>query len=156
MQKEIENLYIYNIANYIGSLLKNGIEIDDKTISFTMLDYFCITDMNIYTMVGKLRKMDAKKIKYQYHSYLSYFAEKEGLLVREVDGIEEILNEHHAFIINNERFEPTSDDINYIFDLFEKNRIPKYSKLIYIALHRMALNMPILPLYEGYEEIKTR
>lgn len=156
MQKEIENLYIYNIANYIGSLLKNGIEIDDKTISFTMLDYFCITDMNIYTMVGKLRKMDAKKIKYQYHSYLSYFAEKEGLLVREVDGIEEILNEHHVFIINNERFEPTSDDINYIFDLFEKNRIPKYSKLIYIALHRMALNMPILPLYEGYEEIKTR
>lgn len=156
MQKEIENLYIYNIANYIGSLLKNGIEIGDKTISFTMLDYFCITDMNIYTMVGKLRKMDAKKIKYQYHSYLSYFAEKEGLLVREVDGIEEILNEHHAFIINNQKFEPTSDDINYIFDLFEKNRIPKYSKLIYIALHRMALNMPILPLYEGYEEIKTR
>ena len=155
MYKEIEDLYIYNMADYIGSMLANGIEVGDKVIPFSILDYYCVTKENIFSIIGKIKRKNLRD-KYKYHSYLSYFAEKEGLLVREIDSIEEIVNEHHAFIINGQRFEPTRDDINYIFDLFEKNRIPKYSKLIYIALHRMALNMPILPLYEGYEEIKTR
>ena len=155
MNKEEEDLYMYNIANYIGAILANGIKVGDEVISFTMLDYYCVTKENIYTLVGKIRRNNVRD-KYKYHSYLTYFAEKEGLLVREVDDIEEIVNEHHAFIIDGKRFEPTRDDIENVYNLFEVNKIPKYSKLIYIALHRMALGIPILPLFVEKEKSKTR
>ncbi len=155
MQKEIENLRIYKIANYIGNMLENGIMIGDNKMRFTMLDYYCLTDEDIYSFIGRLKNKTAKE-KNPYLSYLTYFAEKEGLFVREVDGIDEVLDEHHAFIINGQRFEPTKDDILRIFNLFSEYHIPKYSRLIYLALHRMVMGNPILPLVMQEEKTKRR
>lgn len=142
-----------DLYNYIGFMIQNGILYEDKVIPFSILDYYCITKEDIYKIIGKV-KMNYRG--YQYYGDLVNFAQRNNLLVREIDDISEIVDEHNAFITNDKRFEPTIYDIQNIYDLFEKYNIPKYSKLFYIALRRMALNIPILPLFEEKEKSKTR
>ena len=122
-----------------------------------MLDYYSVTDFNIHELLSDVISKNKKGIKNPYHSFLVYFVEKEGLIVRTVDDINEIVDQHHVFIINGERFEPTEEDISNIFQLFNEYKIPKSDKLIYIALHRKALGIPMIPLKDLEEEkVKTR
>ena len=152
MRNEMDRVLAYNIANCIGPMIKNGIIINEEKIPFSMIDYYCITKEDIYNIVGKIRRNNAYENSHPYYSSIVNFIEKEALLVRIVDNAEEILEQKNAFIINGKRFEPTIDDIMEVFKQFDAYNIPKYNKLIFIALYRMAKGFPVLPLVNMEEE----
>ena len=157
MKNEMDKTYIEQLANYIGPMIKDGIAFDDEVINFTMLDYYCITKMDIHNIIGFIRPKDGYDNRNPYYSFIAGFIEKESLLVREIDNPMDIFKQRNAFIINGKRFEPTLNDIQEIFNLFDQYNIPKFNKLIYIALYRIARNDPILPLISLQEEKnKTR
>ncbi len=140
--------------NYINYLIKNGITVDDKKMHFTMLDYYTLIKENAYDILSKMKRRYYKDP--QRNSYLRDFIEREGCVVRIIDTPEEILEQKNSFIINGKRYTPDLDDIMMIFNLFDENNIPRYSRLVYIALNRIARDEVILPLLSQEEKSKTR
>lgn len=139
---------------YINNLIKNGIIIGDKKMSFTMLDYYTLTKENTYDILCMMRRKYYKDL--QTSSYLHNFILREGCVVRIIDNPEEVLEQKNSFIVNGKRYTPSLDDIVMLFNLFDENDIPRYSKLIYIALNRIARDEVILPLLSNEEKCKTR
>lgn len=149
MEKNYEELY--DLISYIGPFIKNGITIDGRKINFTMLDYYSLTKEDIRDLLGALllRRVNAERP--PYYGYFYRLFEREGSLIKQDAEVSDILNEHNAFIINDYRYEPTEEDIKRIFALFDEYDIPKYSRLIYTALYRTALGVPILPMVMEYK-----
>ncbi len=137
---------LYDIISYIGPIIKDGIRVGSRTINFTMLDYYSLTKEDISDLLSALLTRRVNVEKPPYYSYFYRLFEREGSLVKRDISVTDVLNEHNAFIIDNYRFEPTEEDIQKIFNLFDEYDIPKYSRLIYTALYRTALGVPILPL----------
>lgn len=143
---EKDYMELYDIISYIGPIIKDGIRVGSRTINFTMLDYYSLTKEDIRDLLGALLARRVNVEKPPYYGYFYRLFERGGSLVKQDISVMDVLNEHNAFIIDNYRFEPTEEDIQKIFDLFDEYDIPKYSRLIYTALYRKALGVPILPL----------
>ena len=156
MAEKIEFEYANSLVNYLGLLIKNKIMVNDIKIPFTILDYFSITDIDIYALSKIIKKFKINRSYYEsmYKNAFLRFAEVEGPLTKIIAEVDDILDEHHAFIINGVKYVPTEEDIIKIFELFDEYDIPKYNKVIYCALHRIALGCPILPLLNEEEKNK--
>ena len=146
MENDIDINIAEQIANYIGPMIRNGIILNDEKIIFSMIDYYCITKIDIRIIVAKLRKYIKKGVHNSYFATLANFAENEALLVRIIDNSKEVLDQNTSFVINNQRFVPTKEEVDSVLNLFDQYEIPRFNKLIYIALYRMAKGNPILPL----------
>ncbi len=145
------------LANYIGYLIQGGILINDIKLPFTMLDYYTLTKEDILYVARGVRnlKKDRSYFESLIISTFLKFANTNGYLYHIVNDINEVIDEHNCFIINNVRITPNVYDIEEIFNMFENYNIPKYDKLIYTALTRKAHGYPILPLIMRKEEEKT-
>ena len=149
-----------NMAVAIGKLIQEGITYNDEKIPFTLLDYWTVCKIfpGELNRIGKQNRTNLPRLDSFYRGVCYEFCRVHGYLYpnrREVT-IEETESEHNAFIINDEKYVPTREDIENIFATFEENDIPKTSKLVYIALYRLAKNWPILPLANQDEKAKTR
>lgn len=164
LQKEIENklrnnsrkkfFYINNLILMVANYIDNGIIIDSTRLPFTMLDYICLTSMNIdelVTYIKKLKDFDSKAQLLASRTLIKFYSGNRRLGKRITES-ETVLNQKNIFIINGNRVEPTKDDIEEIFNLFDENNIPKLDSLIYIALNRKARGNPILPLLNMEKE----
>ena len=140
--------YADSLVVYFGSLIKNGIIYHNTKIPFTMLDYFSVTDININSLASVIRKKKIERthINSMYKNAFLYFVQLEGRLICEVNDADVILKQNNIFIVNGEKYLPTKNDVEEIFTILDENSIPKDSRLIYNALHRKALNCPVLPL----------
>lgn len=146
--------YMNNLIIKIADYINQGIIIDSVKLPFTMLDYISLTDMNIDTLIEKIKNLkdfDSKEELYASRAVLKFY-EKNRNLGRFVNNTETILQQKNVFIIGNTRFEPTEKDIEEIFSLFDEHRIPKTNSLIHIALYRKAKGVPILPLINNEKE----
>lgn len=139
----------------MGKYCKNKIQVDTPTgvieMPFTMLDYYSMTNsspdklidfinnprnfnLNINTNDEIMYKNCIRKFLYA-NKNIGGFASKEF-----------ILKNHMAIGTSNNMVEMNEEICDELFDLFERERIPKYKKLIEKAFYRYALGKPILPL----------
>ena len=144
-----------------GYYVANGIEIGDTVMPFTLIDYYNLANKELY---DKVDHREMKRLIYVYriknevrHEYLNRFIEfleKEIVAGEEVNNPMEILNQKYAFVYNDKRYVPTYEDVNMIMNIFDIYGVPKYERLIYQALHRVARDFPIFPLLLNEEEKK--
>ena len=145
-----------NLILYIGKLIVDGIEFEGQKISFTMLDYYSITTDNIEDVlkIARKKRIRINNLENLYYIKFVKFAKYYGFLVRLVNDPNEVLAQKYSFIVDDEKYIPSREDIEEVFELFDANCIPKYNKLIYTALHRKALGVPVLPLL-SQEKVKS-
>ena len=153
--EEVKKIYAaHAIAQVAGRLIKNGINISEVCLPFTMLDYLSFTKVKASSVasVVKGHKISLDREQTLYKNLFLSFVDKSGSFFYEVEDINDILDQHHVFIIRDYKFIPEADDIQKIFDLLDENNIPKYDRVIYTALDRLAHGYPILPLVESTKE----
>ncbi len=154
MENECLNDYL-NLINYVGELIAKGIEFGDIKLNFTMLDYYSITTDNIRELLKIAKKIQNKNNnQYPYLNNFIDFASVEGFLVRITDDPKEVFDQRYTFLVDDEKYSPSIEEIEDIFHLFDVNAIPKYNILIFLALQRKSLGIPVLPLL-SIEEEKT-
>ena len=147
INKVIETLY-----NYIPN---NIILNDGSKYSFTMLDYYSITNLNPSTILEEIKKRKpstkeealarAKTIKYLHTN------KNQGPFINR----EMLKQSNTAITRENEQF-LISDYADEICDTFKANNIPLYRDLTDTAFKRLTRGQPIFPLLENklQEEIK--
>lgn len=156
---------IYDAIVMCGYYIKYGIELGDEKLPFNFLDYYSmiyntelagldhhvISDIaNSYRFSETISKIN----KILVNRFVEY-ANKNFYLGQIVNNPMEILECKYAFEINGVRFEPTYEDVQNIMNVFYFLGIPSYHKLIYLALNRIAKNIPIFPLLVEDNEKKA-
>lgn len=140
--------YLNDLVNKVANYSTNGIVVDSTKIPFTMLDYICLTDTNIDDLFKWINMTKEFRTKEELitRSKVVKFYQGHRRLGQHVYSVDTVLQQKNVFIINGVRYEPSSEDIEEIFELFKENRIPQMNILIQIALSRKAKGIPILPL----------
>ena len=135
-----------NLVNYIGFYLKNGININGVKKTFTILDYYSITNMDLKKAFAIIKndKIERTYEESVYRGLFISFCIKENSNVLLTD-IENVIKQHNAIIIDGERKELTSDEIISVFEYLNEHNIPLYSRIVYNAINRKITNFPILP-----------
>ena len=147
IKKIIERIYEY---------IPNGIILNDSSkYSFTMLDYYSITNLNPSIILEEIKNkkpntkeeatVRAKTIKY-LHTY-----KNQGPFINR-----EMLKQSNTAITRGNEKSLISDYADEICDTFKANNIPLYSGLTDTAFKRLTRGQPIFPLLENklQEEIK--
>ncbi len=153
--EELDFNYLRQMAETMGKLIVEGINVNDNAIPFTMLDYYSVCNIDPEIVFSCIKRAK-NKISYnnQYANFFCSFYAKKMIGKRIMDNPYEVLEQKNAFIINGERIEPTLDDIVSILNEFDNYNIPKYNRLVYTALERFAKKVPLFPLVNNREEEK--
>ncbi len=150
LNREELNKLIEEVAKYIY----NGIMVDDKKIFFSLIDYYSLTDIDIFYIYSIIAKDNSKISNEQkmYRDIFMRFYNLEGCMYYIVKDPEEILLQKISFYVNKERREITREDVIEIFEILDAHNIPKYNKLVFTALNRKLNGLPVLPLLEREKE----
>lgn len=141
----------------IGAYCKDKIKVNTQKgveeIPFTMIDYYSMTNYSPETILDFINKSTnfTSSIKTKEEEI---YINRAKIFLRDnknIGGIaskEYILKKHMAAGTSNNIVQMNEEICDEIFDLFEKEGIPKNKVLIEKAFYRYALGKPILPIKE--------
>ena len=139
MEQIIPLLYYYIV---------NGIEINNKKKTFTMLDYYCLTTESPLNLK---KYLDSRKDKKQYRNRIIRFLEI-NKNVGQFESAETFAKKKIAFIINDKRVDFNVEKSSEIIEILKENKIPTSYKNVYIAAMRYASGEEILPIKRIIEQ----
>jgi len=143
-ENEEKFLYMKELCYDVPRYLENGIEVDGKIISFSGLDYYSLTNesMRKFKTIF-LIAYDDKDFK-KHNVLVSTFVDKAsfaGSLLKKEDFLKlniRYFNGEETFVVNEEV-------VDYVYNLFDENDIPRRRNLVEKAIERYFNNLPILP-----------
>ena len=138
------NKYEKAIADVLGYLYTNIPLTEEKTLKFTVADYFCLTNITPGQLLSYIRKFK-KDMDPTERRILSKFLGSNQTMDTEIT-IEKFKSESLAFIIDGEEKKVTTEMWQHIMDEFDEHNIPKRRNVIYSVARRAVEGDPILPL----------
>ena len=140
--------YFFKMNELIPTMYEfivNGINVGDKKMSFTMLDYYCLTNKNSEDVVSFLKEKSSQQaFKLIRNRIFKFFQSTKN--VGPFVSAEGFANHKIVFICNDKRVEFDLDLSAKVIDFLRENGIPTNYQIVYIAAGRIARGEPVLPL----------
>ena len=144
------NKYEKAIADVLGYLYTNIQVTEDKTLKFTVADYFCLTDLTPGQLLSYIRKFKKDMDPFERRVISKFLGSNQSLDTEMT--IEKFKGESIAYIIDGVEKKVTNEMWQQIMDEFEQNNIPKRRHVIYSVARRAVDGDPILPLTQKQKE----
>ena len=144
------NKYEKAIADVLGYLYTNIPVTEDKTLKFTVADYFCLTDLTPGQLLSYIRKFKKDMDPFERRVISKFLGSNQSLDTEMT--IEKFKGESIAYIIDGVEKKVTDEMWQQIMDEFEQNNIPKRRHVIYSVARRAVDGDPILPLTQKQKE----
>ena len=138
------NKYEKAIADVLGYLYTNIPVTEDKTLKFTVADYFCLTDLTPGQLLSYIRKFKKDMDPFERRVISKFLGSNQSLDTEMT--MEKFKGESIAYIIDGVEKKVTNEMWQQIMDEFEQNNIPKRRHVIYSVARRAVDGDPILPL----------
>ena len=148
---------ILKIGNYCKDKITINTEIGELKIPFTMLDYYSITNYLPEVLLDFIITPKNFNSNNREETIAKNCAKKFLLTYKDIGPCvskEDILKNHMAVGKSNKLVEMNEEICDEIFNLFEKEGIPKHKLLIEKAFYRYALEQPIFPLIETEKKVE--
>ena len=149
------NKYEKAIADVLGYLYTNIPVTEDKTLKFTVADYFCLTDLTPGQLLSYIRKFKKDMDPFERRVISKFLGSNQSLDTEMT--MEKFKGESIAYIIDGVEKKVTNEMWQQIMDEFKQNNIPKRRHVIYSVARRAVDGDPILPLTQkqnGKEYVK--
>lgn len=140
------NKYEQAITNVLEHLYTNIPLTEDKTLPFTVADYFCLTDITPGQLLSYIRKFKQKMDPNERRIICTFLGKNQALDTEMT--IEKFKSETIGYIIAGEEKKVTTEMWQQIMDEFDQHNIPKRRNILYSVARRAIENDPILPLKE--------
>ena len=144
------NKYEKAIADVLGYLYTNIPVTEDKTLKFTVADYFCLTDLTPGQLLSYIRKFKKDMDPFERRIISKFLGSNQSLDTEMT--MEKFKGESIAYIIDGVEKKVTDEMWQQIMDEFEQNNIPKRRHVIYSVARRAVDGDPILPLTQKQKE----
>ena len=144
------NKYEKAIADVLGYLYTNIPVTEDKTLKFTVADYFCLTDLTPGQLLSYIRKFKKDMDPFERRVISKFLGSNQSLDTEMT--MEKFKGESIAYIIDGVEKKVTDEMWQQIMDEFEQNNIPKRRHVIYSVARRAVDGNPILPLTQKQKE----
>lgn len=144
------NKYEKAIADVLGYLYTNIPVTEDKTLKFTVADYFCLTDLTPGQLLSYIRKFKKDMDPFERRVISKFLGSNQSLDTEMT--MEKFKGESIAYIIDGVEKKVTNEMWQQIMDEFEQNNIPKRRHVIYSVARRAVDGDPILPLTQKQKE----
>ena len=144
------NKYEKAIADVLGYLYTNIPVTEDKTLKFTVADYFCLTDLAPGQLLSYIRKFKKDMDPFERRVISKFLGSNQSLDTEMT--MEKFKGESIAYIIDGVEKKVTDEMWQQIMDEFEQNNIPKRRHVIYSVARRAVDGDPILPLTQKQKE----
>ena len=144
------NKYEKAIADVLGYLYTNIPVTEDKTLKFTVADYFCLTDLTPGQLLSYIRKFKKDMDPFERRIISKFLGTNQSLDTEMT--MEKFKGETIAYIIDGVEKKVTDEMWQQIMDEFEQNNIPKRRHVIYSVARRAVDGDPILPLTQKQKE----
>ena len=145
MEKLIPKLYEY---------IANGIQIENKTIPFTMLDFHCISKKNTHDIIAYLNKNKINtNIPHCKNTIINFLNSSKN--VGPFVSAESLAKKNLSITIKDKSLDLDLDFCTKIIDYLKENKIPINYNIVYTAARRYANGVEILPLL-SIEKRKTQ
>ena len=144
------NKYEKAIADVLGYLYTNIPVTEDKTLKFTVADYFCLTDLTPGQLLSYIRKFKKDMDPFERRVISKFLGSNQSLDTEMT--MEKFKGESIAYIIDGVEKKVTDEMWQQIMDEFEQNNIPKRRHVIYSVARRAVDGDPILPLTQKQTE----
>ena len=144
------NKYEKAIADVLGYLYTNIPVTEDKTLKFTVADYFCLTDLTPGQLLSYIRKFKKDMDPFERRIISKFLGTNQSLDTEMT--MEKFKGESIAYIIDGVEKKVTDEMWQQIMDEFEQNNIPKRRHVIYSVARRAVDGDPILPLTQKQKE----
>lgn len=144
------NKYEKAIADVLGYLYTNIPVTEDKTLKFTVADYFCLTDLTPGQLLSYIRKFKKNMDPFERRVISKFLGSNQSLDTEMT--MEKFKGESIAYIIDGVEKKVTDEMWQQIMDEFEQNNIPKRRHVIYSVARRAVDGDPILPLTQKQKE----
>ena len=144
------NKYEKAIADVLGYLYTNIPVTEDKTLKFTVADYFCLTDLAPGQLLSYIRKFKKDMDPFERRVISKFLGSNQSLDTEMT--MEKFKGESIAYIIDGVEKKVTDEMWQQIMDEFEQNNIPKRRHVIYSVARCAVDGDPILPLTQKQKE----
>ncbi len=144
MVNMLSNKYEQALNDTLEHLLTNIPVSEDKTLKFTVADYFCLTEITPGQLLSYIRKFK-QKMNHADRRILCSFLAKNQNLDSEMT-METFKGEALSYIIDGEERRVTDEMWQQVFDEFDKYNIPTRRNVIYSVAKRALEGDLILPL----------
>ena len=140
------NKYEKAIADVLGYLYTNIPVTEEKTLKFTVADYFCLTDLTPGQLLSYIRKFKKDMDPFERRIISKFLGSNQSLDTEMT--MDKFKGESLAYIIDGEEKKVTDEMWQQIMTEFDENNIPKRRHVIYSVAKRALEGDPILPLTE--------
>ena len=144
------NKYEKAITDVLGYLYTNIPVTEDKTLKFTVADYFCLTDLTPGQLLSYIRKFKKDMDPFERRIISKFLGTNQSLDTEMT--MEKFKGESIAYIIDGVEKKVTDEMWQQIMNEFEQNNIPKRRHVIYSVARRAVDGDPILPLTQKQKE----
>lgn len=140
--------YIIEMNDLIQILYKyiaNGIELEDRKIPFTMLDYYCISNKNIQKISEYINNKDYAQSVKQFKSRIMQFIVT-NKNVGPFESPESFAGKKISLIVKDNKVDFDEKTSSEIINILKDNDIPTNYQIVYTAARRYARGEEILPI----------
>lgn len=151
----LSNKYEKAIADVMEHLYTNIPLSEDKTLKFTVADYFCLTDLTPGQLLSYIRKFKQKMDPNERRTICKFLGTNQNLDMEMT--MDNFKGESLSYIVDGEEKKVTDEMWQHIMDEFEQHNIPKRRNVLYSVARRAVDGDPILPLTQkqnGKEYVK--
>lgn len=151
----LSNKYGKAITDVLEHLYTNIPLTEDKTLPFTVADYFCLTDLTPGQLLSYIRKFK-QKMDPNERRILCKFLGKNQNLDSEMT-MKSFKEESISYVIDGVEKRVTDEMWQQVMTEFDQNNIPKRRYVLYSVARRAIDGDPILPLTQkqsGKEYVK--
>ena len=143
---------INDILKPLHDYIKDGIEVDDKKISFTMLDYYSLYKCNPKEITGYIHKnKDNTDVNQNRGRILGFFSKNKDVGL--FQSPETFAKRKVSFIINGQKIDFDEEKSSEIINILKENSIPANFRIVYKAAERYATGQDLFP---AQKSIKTK
>ncbi len=140
----LSNKYEKAIKDVMEHLYTNIPLTEDKTLPFTVADYFCLTDLAPGQLLSYIRKFKQKMDPNERRIICTFLGKNQALDTEMT--IEKFKGETIGYIIDGVEKKVTTEMWQQIMDEFDQHNIPKRRNILYSVAKRAIVGEPLLPL----------
>lgn len=145
-QMKQANKYETLISTLVDYLLSDIRLPDEGTIKFSIVDYFCLTDIKTTELMAYIRRFKQNMDSFERRVLCTFLGKYQDL--GDVMTEERLHREKLSYIINGEEKAVTPEMWKEIQMSFFEHNIPDNRLVMNVAARRMIYGQPVLPLVE--------
>lgn len=145
-QMQQANKYETLISTLVDYLLADIRISDEETIKFSIVDYFCLTDIKTTELMAYIRRFKQNMDPFERRVLCSFLGRYQDL--GDVMTEERLQREKLSYIINGEETAVTEQMWKEIQKSFFEHNIPDNRLVMNVAARRMVYQQPVLPLVD--------